>query len=196
MTFGEFLISVIKDLLWPPSGIIYAEVQILMQTYALIKVWLMHYGYVLLIGAAIIFAISCAVFGNTRVRFPRPMFNRFFGTLGRLIVNIVFAWIFLFYGAFAGNETNNNGEENARLSYTRRVHTGPIWNVVHSFTRVSVHFHLGRGIFRLFYRLLGFIPRFNQEDDKILRTRRYIARFLAFLVIIWGVWRLPYELTH
>ncbi len=192
MTFGEFLLSVIKDLLWPPSGIIYAEVQIIMQACVLLKVWLEHYGYVLLIGAAIIFAISCAVFGNTRVRTPRSGFNRFFATLGRIIVNIIFAWIFLFYGALAGNERNNNGEENARISYTRRIHTGPIWNIVHSFTRLSLHFHLGRGIFRLFYRLLGLIPRFNQEND---RTRRYIARFLTVLVIIWGVWRLPYELT-
>lgn len=191
---GEFVREILWSLFWPPKGIIYFETQVLMWIYTLIKVWLIHNGYILLIAAAIIFAISCAVFGNTRVRMPRMMFHRVWNSFLRVLTNIVFAWFFLVYGATCGEVRGNNGENNATISYSRRVHTGPIWNVVHNFSRLSLHFHLGRGIFRLFYWVLGFIPRFRNGLEE--RTRRTIARVLAMVVIFWGVWMIPYDLTH
>lgn len=194
MTSGEFFKEILLSLLWPPKGIIYMETQILMWLYAIVKVWLKHNGYVLLIGAGIIFAISCAVFGNTRVRMPRMAFHRIWSTIARVVTNIVFAWFFLIYGAARGEVRGNAGQNNATISHSRRVYVGPVWNVVHNFTRISLHFHLGRGLFRLFYRLLGLIPRLSNENGE--RSRRVIARLLAMVVIFWGVWMIPYELTH
>lgn len=191
---GEFLWEIIWSILWPPKGIIYLEAQVLMWIYAFTKVWLMHNGYILLIGVGIILAISYAVFGNTRRGTHRITFHRILHTIIRWLTNIVFAWFFLVYGAACGTVVGNTGENNASYSYSRRVHVGPIWNVVHNFSRVSLHFHLGRGIFRIFYRLLGFVPRFNNQTEE--RTRRIIARALAMVVIFWGIWMIPYDLTH
>lgn len=192
MTFGQYLWEFFLSLIWPPKGIIYLETQILMWIYATGKVWLLKNIPLLLIAGAIIFAISSTVFGRTRIHMRHGIFHRFFGTILRVLTNIAFAWVFLIYGAAAGQVNTDNGENNARISYTRRVHTGPIWNVVHSFTRLSLHFHLGRGLFRLFYRLLGHISSLRNND----RNRVIFARILAFVVIFWGVWMIPYDLTH
>lgn len=192
MTTGQFLWNVFLSLIWPPKGIIYFETQVLMWIYAFCKVWLIHNMPIIIMAAAIIFVIGSVVFGRTRPHMPRGMFHRVFGTIFRIFTNIIFAWGFLIYGAAIGQVDNTNGEANARISYTRRVHTGPIWNVVHSFTRLSLHFNLGRGIFRLFFYLLGFIPRLRENS----RTRGIIARVLTFVVIFWGVWMIPYDLTR
>lgn len=192
MTTGQFLWEVFLSLIWPPKGIIYFETQVLMWIYAYSKVWLTHNMPIIIMAAAIIFVIGCAVFGHTRPHMPRGIFGRVFGTIFRVLTNIIFAWGLLIYGAAVGQVDNANGEANARISYTRRIHTGPIWNVVHSFTRLSLHFYLGRGIFRLFFYLLGFIPRLRENS----RNRGIIARVLTFVVIFWGVWMIPYDLTH
>ena len=192
---GEFLWEIIVSIIWPPKGIIYMEVQALMWLYTLIKVWLINNGYLLLIGLGIVLAISYSVFGNARPRVPRMGFHRIWHTIIRGITNITFAWFFLIYGAGWGDLNGNNGANNATYTYTRRVHAGPVWNVVHNFSRVSLHFHLGRGIFRIFYRLLGCVSRFNNNPNEE-RTRVIIARVLAMLVIFWGVWMIPYDLTH
>lgn len=192
MTFGEFLWDVFLSLIWPPKGIIYFESQVLLWIYAYVKVWVIHNMPILLMAAAIIFVIGCAGFGRTRPHMPRLFWHRAFRTILRVLTNIIFAWGFLVYGALAGQVNNTNGENNANISYTRRIHTGPIWNVVHSFTRLSLHFHMGRGIFRLFYRLLGNISMLRENE----RNRTIIARVLTLIVIFWGVWMIPYDLTH
>lgn len=192
MTTGQFLWEVFLSLIWPPKGIIYFEAQVLMWIYAYCSAWLNHYMPLILMAAAIIFAISCGVFGRTRMHMPRGIVHRFFHTIIRLVVNILFAWFFLIYGALAGQVNNANGENNAQISYTRRVYTSPIWNIVHSFTRLSLHFHLGRGIFRFFYRLLARIPSLQGNN----RRREIIARVLTLVVCLWGIWNLPYDLTH
>ena len=192
MTTGQFLWDVFLSLIWPPKGIIYFETQVLMWIYAYSKVWLIHNMPMIITAAAIIFVIGCAVFGRTRLHMPRGMFPRVFGTIFRVLTNIVFAWGLLIYGAAVGQVDTADGEANARITYTRRIHTGPVWNVVHSFTRLSLHFYLGRGIFRLFFYLLGFIPRLRENA----RNRGIIARVLTFVVIFWGVWMIPYDLTH
>lgn len=196
MTFGQYLwdilVSIAREILsGEPMGIIRFENQLVMAVYAYCKVWLIHYMPVLIMVAAIIFMIGSAVFGRTRPHMPRGILHRVFGTLFRVFINIIFAWIFLIYGAVAGHVNGNNGENNATISYTRRIHTGPIWNVVHSFTRLSLHFYLGRGIFRLFYRILGYIPRLREDG----RVREYIARALTLLVILWGFWKIPADWT-
>lgn len=192
MSTGQFLWEVFLSLIWPPKGIIYLETQVLMWIYAFCKVWLIHNMPTIIVALSIIFVIGCVVFGRVRPHMPRGSFHRIFGTIFRVITNIIFAWGMLIYGATAGQVNNTNGENNARISYTRRVRTGMIWNVVHSFTRLSLHFYLGRGIFRLFYRLLGYIPRIREND----RVRTIVARILTLVIVLWGVWMIPYDLTH
>lgn len=192
MSTGQFLWEVFLSLIWPPKGIIYLETQVLMWIYAFCKVWLIHNMPTIIVALAIIFVIGCVFFGRVRPHMPRGRFHRIIGTIFRVITNIIFAWVMLIYGATAGQVNNTNGENNARISYTRRVRTGMIWNVVHSFTRLSLHFYLGRGIFRLFYRLLGYIPRIRENN----RVRTIVARILTLVIILWGVWMIPYDLTH
>ena len=193
MTFGQYIWDVLVSIAREGEfkGIIRFESQLIMAIYAYAKVWLIHYMPIIIMTFAIIFMIGSAVFGRTRIHVPGGALQRVFGTLLRVITNIIFAWGLLLYGAIAGQVNNANGENNARISYTRRVHTGPIWNVVHSFTRLSLHFYLGRGIFRVFYRVLGFIPRLRDEA----RIREYIARALTIFVIIWGFWEIPADWT-
>ena len=204
--FWEYMLEIVRSIFLDilggePMGIIRLENQFIIALYAYAKVWLINYMPVILIGAAIFFVIGTTVFGRTCIYRPRGVFHRVFGTVFRLFTNIIFAWGFLIYGAAVGQIVNHNaneeddnthnGEENARITYTRRIHTGPIWNVVHSFTRLSLHFNLGRGIFRLFFYLLGFIPRLRDNT----RVRTIIARALTFTVILLGVWKIPLDWT-
>lgn len=192
MNFIMYLWDLFLSIIWPPKGIIYFESQMLMGVYAYTKVWFIYHGAEILIALAIIFAISCAVFGRTRMRLPRNFVGRVLGTILRVLTNIAFAWILLVYGAVRGQLENTNGEENARISYNRRVHTGRIWNIVHSFTRLSLHFNLGRWLFRISYRLLGHIHQMRENE----RRRVLFARVIALIIIFWGVWWIPYDLTH
>lgn len=186
----DILMTIGREMLrGEPMGIIRFENQMIMAVYAYAKVWLLNYIPVILVVAAIIYAINSAVFGHTRIHVRGGMFNRIFGTIVRVLTNIIFAWGFLCYGAAVGQVDNTNGEENARITYTRRIHTGQIWNVVHTFTRISLHFNLGRGIFRAFFWALGFIPRLREDS----RTRSIISRVLTFAVILWGVWLIPLD---
>lgn len=192
MSFVDYMCDILMSigheiLRGEPMGIIRFENQLIMAIYAYAKVWLLYYIPTILIVAAIIYAISSAVFGRTGIHVRGGVFNRVLGTIVRVLTNIVFAWGLLCYGAAVGQVDNTNGEENARITYTRRVHTGPIWNVVHTFTRISLHFNLGRGIFRAFFWVLGFIPRLRENS----RVRGIIARVLTFGVILWGFWLIP-----
>lgn len=191
MSFVDYMCDILATigreiLSGEPMGIIRFENQLIMAIYAYAKVWFIYYIPAILIGAAIIYAISSAVFGRTRIHVRGGMFHRVFGTIMRVLTNIFFAWGLLCYGAAAGQVDNTNGEENARITYTRRVHTGPVWNIVHTFTRISLHFNIGRGLFRLFFWALGFIPRLRDNS----RIRGIIARVLSFVVIFWGAWEI------
>lgn len=196
MSFGEYmydiLVTIGREILrGEPMGIIRFENQLVMAIYAYAKVWLIHYLPVIIIGLAIIYMIGAGVLGRTRIHVRGGAFQRIFGTIVRVITNILFAWGLLIYGAAVGQVDNANGEANARITYTRRVHTGPIWNVVHTFTRISLHFNIGRGLFRGFFWVLGFIPVLRDNS----RTRSIIARVLTFGVIFWGAWMIPFDWT-
>ncbi len=191
MSFGKYmydiLVTIGREILrGEPMGIIRFENQLVMAIYAYAKVWLYNYIPVILIGLAIIYMIGSGVFGRTRIHMRGGMLQRVFGTIMRVITNIIFAWGLLIYGAAIGQVDNANGEANARITYTRRVRTGPIWNVVHTFTRISLHFNIGRGLFRGFFWVLGFIPILRNNS----RARGIIARVLAFVVIFWGFWEI------
>ena len=195
MRFGEYMYDILvtighEILRGEPMGIIRFESQLILAIYAYAKVFLYHYLPVILIGMAIIYMIGSGVFGRARIHVRGGMIERAFGTIMRVITNIIFAWALLIYGAAIGQVDNADGEANARITYTRRVRTGPIWNVVHTFTRISLHFNMGRGLFRAFFWVLGFIPRLRDNS----RTRSIIARLLTFGVIFWGAWMIPFDL--
>ena len=196
MSFVEYMRNIlatigVEILHGEPMGIIRFENQLIMAIYAYAKTWILYYIPAILIGAAIIYAVRMAVLGRTRIHVRGGFFNGFFGTILRFLTNVIFAWGLLIYGAAVGQVDNADGEANARITYTRRIHTGPIWNVVHTFTRISLHFNIGRGLFRAFFWALGFIPRLRDNS----RERSIIARVLTFVVIFWGAWKIPMDWT-
>lgn len=180
------------DLVFPPKGIIYFEFQVLLWIYALTKTWIVYHAADLLILGAIIFVIAFCVLGRTNFHVRGGTIRRIFDTILRVLVNIAFAWFFLIYGAVRADVAGNAGENIARVNYSRRVRTSTFGNVVYNFTRLSIHFHIGRGLFRLAYRLLGYIP--YMRDNEVIHRRT--ARGVALFIILWGVWRIPYDLTH
>ena len=196
MSFVDYMRNIlatigIEVLHGEPMGIIRFESQIIMALYAYAKVWFIYSIPTILIAAAIIYAFRSAGLGRTRIHVRGGFFNGFWGTIVRIVTNVVFAWGLLIYGAAVGQVDNANGERNATISYTRRVRNGFIWNVVHSFTRISLHFNIGRGLFRGFFWGLGFIPRLRDNS----RVRSIIARALSFVVIFWGAWKIPVDWT-
>lgn len=196
MSFVDYMCDILATiggeiLRGEPIGIIRFESQMIMAIYAYAKTMFLYCIPAILIIGTILYAIRSVAFGRTRIHMRGGVFNGLFGTIMRVLTNLIFAWGLLLYGAAVGQVDNANGEANARITYTRRIHTGPIWNVVHSFTRISLHFNIGRGIFRAFFWVIGFIPRLRDNS----RLRGIIARVLTFAVILWGFWEIPMDWT-
>lgn len=193
MTGFEFLMYVVWSLIWPPKGIIYFEEQLFQWIFAFGSVWMMHNMASIIIAITIYFLFAYIVF-------ERRGCHRHGITAGRSILNFVFrmcvtiamSWFMLIYGAVRGQINGNRGENNARVTTNITYRRGRFYNVVQSFVRLSVHFQIGRGLYSLAYRLLRYIP-FMQDND---RARHITARIIALVIILWGVWNIPYDLTH
>lgn len=197
MSTTRFLFEVVLSLLWPPKGIIYFEEQVLQWIYAFGKVWLLNNAPTIIVIVTIYLLIMYVVFERRHHhRRHRGMLGRVIGFVGRFLTALFFTWGFLIYGALRGNlveeENPDRGEANARYNITRTVYRGRVWSIVQPFTRISLHFRLGRWLYRGSYRLLGHIAYMRMNDQ----VRRTTARVLAMVVILWGVWNIPYDLTH
>ena len=108
-----------------------------------------------------------------------------------MFVAIGMSWFMLVYGAVRGEINGTGGEENAtiRTNFTHR--RGMFYNVVQSIVRLSVHFQIGRGLYRIAYRILGRVPLVQND-----RVRHLVARIIALVIILWGVWKIPFDLMH
>ena len=181
MTGLEFFLHVLWQIVWPPKGIIYLEEQAVQWIVAITHEYLLHYGYILIIllGFWILFS---SVFKFPKVRYGRS-FSRMLNWLFNIVIRILFAWVFLIYGALASDNNGNRGEANVQIR--RRIG-------FHSLRYTSLHFRFGRWLYRTAYRLLGYIPGIQRND----RARHIIARVIAMVIILWGVWHIPYDLTH
>lgn len=188
MTGFEFLLYVLWSIVWPPKGIIYMEEQAIQWLVAFSHAWIKINGAAIIMVIAIYMVIMFVVFER------RPHVGRGGGLLRRIlrfvldfIVVVLFAWIFLIYGALRGEVNGNRGESNARVEHNVRR-----FGMTYRFIRLSMHFRLGRAIYRFFHWLIGYIPVIARNN----RARDIIARGLALVVILWGVWNIPYDLTH
>lgn len=83
-----------------------------------------------------------------------------------LLRNILFAWWYLIWGAIHG--AVNRDEQGSRT---------------------SLHYRFGRWIYRMLYL---YVFRFIPRND----VRRIVSRIVALVIILWGVWNIPYDLTH
>lgn len=192
MTGTELLLYIFWSLIWPPKGIIYFEEQVLQWIFAFGSVWTRHHMADLLIIIAIYFIFAYIVF-------ERRNCHRHGITAGRSILNFILrmfvaigmSWFMLVYGAVRGEINGTGGEENAtiRTNFTHR--RGMFYNVVQSIVRLSVHFQIGRGLYRIAYRILGRVPLVQND-----RVRHLVARIIALVIILWGVWRIPFDLMH
>lgn len=185
-----FIAHILWSIIWPLKGIIYMEEQALQWCYAFGRVWITQYGYLLLIIGASIYAIFCVLGHPDSYRsFGRIIINTVVQLL-QTIFHIMFAWVYLLYGAINGRMDNSHQPFRVRMHF-HGPH--PHWVVTRNYP--TLHYMLGRWLYRFFYRIIRWVcNRFNLT----LNTRQSatIARIMAVLVIIWGVWNIPYDLTH
>ena len=181
MTGFEFFLRVLWQIVWPIKGIIYMEEQVVQWIVAIVHAYLYTYGYLLIICFGILLAIISAL-SLPKVRCGRT-FSRILHSLIALIIRILFAWVFLIYGALRGELEGTRGEGNVQIS--RRFG-------FHRIRYTSLHFRLGRWLYRTAYRLIGYIPAIQRND----RIRTIIARTIAMIIILWGVWHIPYDIMH
>ena len=83
-----------------------------------------------------------------------------------MLRNILFAWGYLVWGAIHGNVGCNEQG-----------------------SRTSLHYRFGRWIYRMLYL---YVFRFIHRNN----VRRIVSRIVALVIILWGVWNIPYDLTH
>lgn len=181
----DFLMTIIFSILWPIKGIIYMEEQALQWIVAIGSVYLREYGYVLLILFGIALMLS---FGHYQ-RVLRGASGAIFATIVlffTVLINVCFAWVYLLYGAINGRMDNSH--QPYRLSVRRaprnRLHL--VWDR----TNPSLHYRLGRWLYRTINR---FLVRFLPDNPRVCSG---IARVIALVIILWGVWNIPYDLTH
>lgn len=181
----NFLMTIIISIVWPIKGIIYMEEQALQWIFAIGTVYLREYGYILLILLGIGLILS---FGHYRrvLYGARGAIVATIVLLVTVVINVCLAWFYLIYGAINGRMADTH--QPLRLSVRRnprnRLH------LVLDRTNPSLHYRLGRWLYRTFNRLLLHIPRINPTFCSAL------ARVIALVVILWGVWNIPYDLTH
>ncbi len=192
MNYVEFLMMVLGSIFsLPVKGIIYAEEQFLQWHIVLGGVYLQRLMPTIITILAIYFVIM-TVFANRQHPFHggHHHFGNILHHIWRFVVTIVFAWFFLLYGVVAGN--NEQAQRSATTTYTYRRRFGRMFEGVNTFTRVSLHFRLGRWLYNILYRVLGHIPALERNA----RVHRIVALTIALVICLWGVWNIPYDLTH
>jgi len=176
-----------------PNGIIYLEEQFLQACYVFLFVYIKNYGGAILVLLLGIYMALNVVFQR---RFLPPHFHRHgFGFIRIILIpitTILLSWVLLIAGFITGIRGNNFMEEAARGTYTHRSRPILGWTVVRTITRVSLHYRFGRWLTMSINRLLMRIP--------VLATRRRVCMAITIVImlviIFWGAWRIPYDLTH
>lgn len=199
MGLYEYLGLIIRNLLWPPMGIIMMEEQICQWVYTTLRAYVLYGG-----GGAnvlIVFAVYAIIMFAV---FERPahhlghvaghLATRIIGYILRLLFVIVFGWVMLILGAARGR-LRGEGQENDPLGTQNvnvSIYHSRFLNVTQSFTRLSWHFRLGRWLYRTAYWALGHISAIQSREQ----LHRGLARFIALFVILYKAWEIPYLLTH
>lgn len=188
----KFLLHIIWTIIWPVKGIIYMEEQALQWVYAYASVWLANYGYVFLI----IFGIALVISMEHYHRVLRGSVNIIFATVVQfftIILNVLLAWGYLIYGAVNGRM------DDSHQPHRLYVHRAPHNRITLRFeeNNTTLHYRMGRGLYRIFFNGLTALSRFRIFAFLQRRqVRSIIARCIALVIIVWGMWHIPYDLTH
>ena len=179
MRYGEFLHMALADIvtLFPFLGIIRFEEQFVL--------WHIAYGAVtieklmpsIIMVLAIYFVVAYAVLGN-----QHPFRGGHHVHLGgvlrflwRFLVVVAFSWFFLLYGVLCEYRAANG--QDVSTDVTRYG----------NYTRISLHFRLGRWIFRGINWFLGLVLH-------NVRIRTGITLAIVLVICLMGVWDIPADL--
>lgn len=188
----KFFMHILFTIVWPIKGIIYMEEQALQWCYAYLSVLLANYGYVFLIIIGIALVISMEHYRHVL----RGTANIVFATIVQfftIILNVLLAWGYLIYGAVNGRM------DDSHQPHRLYVHRAPHNRITLRFeeNNTTLHYRMGRGLYRIFFNGLTALSRFRIFRFLQRRqTRSILARGLALVVIVWGMWHIPYDLTH
>ena len=188
----KFFLHVLFTIIWPVKGIIYMEEQALQWCYAYLSVLLANYGYVFLIIFGIALMISMGHYRHV-LRGTRGIIIATLIWALTVIVNTVLAWIYLLYGAVNGRIDNSHQPH--RISVQRGHHNHLDFRF--DANNPTLHYRMGRGLYRIFFNGLTALARvriFRFLQNR--QVRSIIARCIALIIIVWGVWHIPYDLTH
>lgn len=188
----KFFMHILFTIVWPIKGIIYMEEQALQWCYAYLSVLLANYGYVFLI----LFGIALVISMEHYHRVLRGTANIIFATIIQVftvILNVLLAWGYLIYGAVNGRM------DDSHQPHRLYVHRAPHNRIVLHFeeNNATLHYRMGRGLYRIFFNALTALSRFRIFAFLQRRqVRSVIARCIALVIIVWGMWHIPYDLTH
>ena len=184
-TLKHFLIH----LVWPLKGIIYLEVYLLLWIFWMSGVFLPDYGQILLIVATVLFALAVTF---NRVCQLRRAGARLAGAVFHSVIGVITAifraWWYLLLGVATGRVATAADQH---LPWSIRFEHGRFRRRRLHDDELPLHYLLGRGLYRLFYRLISLIPGLNGHQNVVAT----IARILGLVVVLWGVWDIPTFLT-
>ena len=185
----ELLLYILSNVFWPLKGIIMMEERFILYT---LSIGLIYFGNFLGVVFIMVFAIVLAITLNLR-----RTWNGFLGFMATFIVefiafifNITFAWFYLVYGAINGRM--NESHVPRRLTVRRNRHRV---NIAFVANNPGIHYRLGRGIYRLFYRFFSWIIHslnLTLSNTMISAT----SRIFTLIVILWGIWYLPGDIAN
>lgn len=186
----ELLWYIISNALWPIKGIIMMEERLILYSLTIGIIYLGDF-----VGVIAIMLIGLTLALTLSFRRTWNGVSGFFSTFCMVcivtILNIVSAWFYLVYGAINGRVANTHVPR--RLAIRRNSHNHV--HVVFTNDRPTWHYQLGRGIYRLFFRGVNWVLRILHIPARgfIAAT---IARALALVVILWGVWYIPQDIIN
>ncbi len=195
--FWGYMLWCLGEILREPfSGIMEFEVMLLKCVVVYARVALEAYGSILLTLLAI-YVIVYFVLANRMPHFHMHV-GRWIGIIVSVITEFFFAGLMLILGGAIGNN-GNRGERYAQVNIQHRTHPVAGWSFGRTITHLSLHFQLGRLVFRGFYWLVGLIPIFRNaailadpvRGPRMIQIHIAIARILALALILWGFWRIP-----
>ena len=176
-----------KDLLaiiWPLKGIIYADAVALTILYAYTRAYI-HYGWLIIFGLAVIFAIRSTAGAHTCTRGILRFVGNVLMHIVVICIRVIFAWVYLCIGIFAGRMDNRFQPP------TLRVHTGgPHLRFALDSSNLSWHYRFGRWMYRGFNNLLNRIPVIHENNLAAI-----LARVICAILVFWNIWDLPRFLT-
>lgn len=185
----ETLKTFLLHIFWPVKGIIYLEVYLLTWIFWMSWVYFSVYGVILLIVATVLFALAVTF---NRVCQLRRAGARLAGAVFHSVIGVITAifraWWYLLVGVVNGRVATAADQH---LPRSIRFDHGRFRRRRLNNDELPLHYLLGRGLYRLFYRLIALIPGLNGHQNVVAT----IARILGLVVVLWGVWDIPRFLT-